>query len=55
MAFYVHEEKGKVNLTVVNPKNKPVQKFLSKTRGYVELNLKDSGIYTFKFLRVSLI
>jgi len=46
-AFYLHEEKGKIDFDVLDPKRKSLFKLRSKSRGFYEFEVKERGKYEF--------
>ncbi len=46
-AFYVHNEKGKIDFLVIDSKGKDLQIIKSKNRGFYEFEVKEPGRYKF--------
>ena len=46
-AFYLHEEKGKIDFDVFNVKRKSIFKLKSKNRGFYEFEVREPGRYEF--------
>jgi vacuolar-type H+-ATPase subunit I/STV1 len=46
-AFYVHEEKNKIDFEINNPKKKNIYKLKLKNRGFYEFEIKEPGRYEF--------
>ena len=46
-AFYLHEEKSKMDFEILNPKKKTIFKLKSKNRGFYEFEVKEPGRYEF--------
>lgn len=46
-AFYLHEEKGKIDFEVFNPKKKSIFRLKSKNRGFYEFEVREPGKYEF--------
>lgn len=47
VAYYVHDEEGKIDFLIENPKKKTVKKIKSKNRGFYEFNATSPGTYEF--------
>ena len=46
-AFYLHEEKGRIDFDVYNAKRKSIFKLKSKNRGFYEFEVQEPGRYEF--------
>lgn len=47
VAFYLHEEKSKIDFEIIDPKGKNIHKLKSKSRGFYEFQATEKGKYEF--------